>query len=183
MKKFVIGASAVALIAIPALAMVVADGHAGHHGMKGPQTRSEVEAKVKEHFAKVDANKDGAITKEEEQAFRTARRGEMREKMFGMLDADKNGQISRAEFDARHDGKDEHHSGMHGMGGHRMMMDGGMFAKADGNGDGKVTLSEATGKALSMFDRADTNKDGTVSPEERRAAWKSWAEQGRDKAS
>jgi hypothetical protein len=57
------------------------------------------------------------------------------------------------------------------------MMGGDLFTKADANSDGKVTLSEATSKALEMFDRADANKDGTVTPEERRAAWKSWMEQ------
>jgi len=53
-----------------------------------------------------------------------------------------------------------------------MMMHGDLFAKADANGDGKVTLSEATSKALELFDQADANHDGTVTPEERRAALK-----------
>lgn len=181
MRRFFIGAGAAALIAIPAWA-IVADGHAGHHDTKGPQTRAEVEAKVKEHFTQVDANKDGVITKEEARAFHARHRAEMRDKMFAMLDTDKSGQISREEFSARPNDKDGHERDMHGMRGHRMMR-GGMFAKADGNGDGKITLSEATGKALEMFDRADANKDGTVTPEERRAAWKSRTEQSRDKAS
>lgn len=172
MKKFVIGASAVALLAGSAWAIADKD----HKGMRAPQTRAQVEAKVKEHFAKIDANKDGAITKEEADAFKTERRGEMRDKMFAALDADKNGQISRQEFDAHHgDGKGRgHHMG--GMRGHRggMMMHGGLFARADANGDGKVTLAEATGKALERFDAADTNKDGTVTPEERRAGWQKW---------
>jgi hypothetical protein len=181
MKRFIIGASAVALIAIPAWAMA---GH-DHDGKRGPQTRAEVEAKVKKHFTAVDANKDGAITGEERDAFKAAHRGEMRDKMFTILDADKNGQISREEFDAHHrDGKGmgERH-GMRGMHHRGMNMRGDMFAKADGNSDGKVTLNEATGKALEIFDRADTNKDGTVTPEERRAAWKSWMEKRSDKTS
>lgn len=66
------------------------------------------------------------------------------------------------------------HGGMRHGG---MMMGRDLFTKADANKDGKVTLSEATGKALEMFDRADANKDGTVTPEERRAARKSWMEQ------
>lgn len=178
MKQYIIGASALALIAIPAWAMVNKD----HHGMRGPETRAEVEAKVKAHFAEVDANKDGVITREEADAFKTARRGEMRDKMFAMLDTDKNGQVSREEFDSHHrEGMGRGH-GMRGMHGGGMKMHGDLFAKADANSDGKVTLSEATGKALEMFDRADTNKDGTVTPEERRAAWKSWMEQRRNKA-
>jgi hypothetical protein len=179
MKRLMIGMSAVALVAIPAWAMA---GHE-HPGQRGPETRAQVEAKVKEHFAEVDTNKDGVITRDEADAFKTARRGEMRDKMFAMLDTDKNGQISREEFDAHHgEGKGDGHR--MGGGHHRgMMMHGDLFAKADGNSDGKVTLSEATGKALEMFDRADANKDGTVTPEERRAAWKSWMEKRSDKAS
>lgn len=201
MKRFLITASAAALIAIPAWALVGQD----HRGMHGPQTRAEAEAKVKERFAEIDTNKDGVITHEEADAFKTARREKMRDKMFAMMDTDKNGQISRAEFDAHHrdgaadhgmrDGKDDgdhdqmgeggmDHGRMgHGMGRGHMMMHGDLFAKADANGDGKVTLSEATSKALEMFDRVDANKDGTVTPEERRAAWKNWMEQRRDKTS
>lgn len=179
MKKFVIGASAVALLAGSAWAIADKD----HKDMRGPQTRAAVEAKVKEHFARIDANKDGAITKEEADAFKTARRGEMRDRMFAALDADKNGQISRDEFNTRPERKDgEGRWGRHGH--HRGMgMHGGMFERADANGDGKVTLAEATGKALERFDAADTNKDGTVTPEERRAGWQKWKEERRDKAS
>lgn len=178
MKKFLIGASVAAVLATSAWAITDKD----HKGMRGPQTRAEVEAKVKEHFAKVDSNKDGAITKEEADAFKTARRTEMRGRMFAMMDADKNGQISREEFDAhRADGMGHgrHMGGMHGR--HGSMS--GLFARADANGDGKVTLAEATGKALERFDRVDANKDGTVTPEERRAGWQKWKEERRDNAS
>jgi hypothetical protein len=181
MKRFIIGASAAALIAIPALAI----GDKDHKGARGPQTRAEVTAKVKEHFAKLDANKDGAITKEEAEAFKTARRAEWRDKKFAAIDADKNGQISRQEFDAPRgdrDGRDGGDKGRRWGGGHghhggKGMMGGRMFAKADVNNDGKVTLSEATGKALEAFDRADANKDGTVTPEERRAGWQKWKDE------
>jgi hypothetical protein len=180
MKKLMIGAGAVALIAIPAWAVANHD----HGGKRGPQTRAEVEAKVKAHFAEVDANKDGAITKEEADAFRGAKRGELRDKRFAALDTDKNGQISRQEFDAPRADKGGDGHRMHGRHHRGMMMGHGkMFARADADSDGKVTLSEATGKALEMFDRADANKDGTVTPEERRAVWKNWADQRRSKAS
>ena len=193
MKRFLIGAGATALIAIPALAMADQD----HHGMREPMTRAEVEQKVKAQFAEVDANKDGVITREEADAFRDAKQKEMRNKMFDRLDANKDGQISREEFDSFHrggamaGGHDMHEgmeSGMghgrmeHGMGRGGMMMHGDMFAKADANGDGKVTLSEATSKALEMFDQADTNHDGVVTPEERRAAFKARMEQRRNNA-
>jgi hypothetical protein len=168
----------VALLAGSAWAITDKD----HKDMRGPQTRAEVEARVKEHFAQIDANKDGVITREEADAFRTAKHAEMHDKMFTALDTDKNGQLSRQEFDTRPERKDGdrpmgrmHHRGMG--------MHGDLFTKADANGDGKVTLGEATGRALEMFDRADTNKDGTVTPEERRAGWQKWKEERRNKAS
>ena len=181
MKRLMIGASAIALLTIPAWAIAEK-----HHDMRGPQTRAEVEARVKEHFAEVDKNKDGVITKEEADSFRAAKRTEMRDKRFTMLDANKDGQISREEFDApRSDkgGMDDGMRGMHRRGMGMMRGHGDMFAKADANSDGKVTLSEATGRALEMFDRADANKDGIVTPEERRAAMKAWFEARRAKAS
>ena len=58
MKKYLIGASIAALLAVPALAFQ----HDDHDGPKGPQTRAQVEAKVKEHFAKIDANHDGVTS-------------------------------------------------------------------------------------------------------------------------
>ena len=192
MKKYIIGASVAALMAVPALAWQMGE----HHGHKGPTTRAEVQAKVQEHFAKVDANKDGTITQAEFDAHRTAmkaeweaKRAERRAEMFAKLDADKNGQLSKAEYSAPHDrseGKGEHRGGH--MRGHRGMMmgmggmgGGNWFARIDADKDGKVTLAEASAKALAMFDKADANKDGTVTPEERKAAWEAMRAEWRAK--
>lgn len=171
MNKWIVGTAVAGLIAIPAFAAM--EGHHGMGHMKGPQTRAEVEAKVKEHFAEVDANKDGAISKAEADAYHDKTQSERNTRMFEEIDADKNGQISRTEFDAHHDGRGRGpHRGHGGHGGH-----GGpdrMFTEADSNGDGSVTFAEAQTKALAMFDKADADKNGTVTPEERRAAWMSW---------
>ncbi len=175
MNKWIIGTAVAALVAIPALAQMSGEMHEGHGmGMKAPQTRAEVEARVKEHFAKADANGDGVITKAEADSFHDRMRAEMADRMFAKIDTDKDGKISRAEFDAHHQGgHDGEGKGMHHRGeGMKGGMD--MFAKADANGDGKVTLAEANTAALAMFDKADANKDGTVTPEERRAAMKGW---------
>jgi Ca2+-binding EF-hand superfamily protein len=197
MKKYLIGASVVALLAVPALALQAGDHH---REMMGPQTRAQVQAKVQEHFAKLDTNKDGAITQAEFDAHRAAmktewqaKRAERRAEMFGKLDTDKNGQLSKAEFNAprpdRGEGKGDgehrgHWRGHHGgMGGGMMMGGGDMFARLDANKDGKVTLAEASAKALEMFDKADANKDGTVTPEECKAAWGAMRAEWQKKAS
>jgi len=186
MKKYLIGASLVALLAVPALALQHGDMHG--HEAKGPTTRADVIAKVQQHFAKVDANKDGAITRAEFDAHRAAmkaewqaRRAERRAEHFAMLDTDKNGQLSKEEFSAPRAGHGEgdHHRGMHhggmGMMGGKMrgmgMMGGDWFDRIDANKDGRVVFAEARAIPLQMFDKADANKDGTVTPEERKAAW------------
>ena len=161
-------------IAIPALAL---GAHEMHHEMSGPITRSAVEAMVKEHFAKVDANGDGFVDKAEAAGAREKVIAEMRDRHSKEMDANADGSISRAEFDAHHaepmamggmkeDGEG-HHPGM-GM----MMMHGGdrMFERADANRDGRVSLAEAIALPMAHFEKADANKDGTISPEERKAA-------------
>lgn len=195
MKKFIIGASLAAIVTIPAIAIAQADKP--EH--RWPETRAEVQAQVAERFGKMDANKDGAVTRAEFDAVRAkmkaerdARRTERREEMFAKLDADKSGQLSKAEFAARPDrpegmgkpGDDRgpgmrghgHHGGKHrGHGGMGMGMGGpgggDWFDRLDVNKDGKVTLAEATAKPLALFDKADANKDGKVTPEERKAAF------------
>ena len=197
MKKLaILAVGAVGLAAIPALA----DHHGGKMEWKEPTTRAEVEAQVKERFAAVDTNKDGAVTKAEADAHATsmkadwqAKAAEHHARMFTEMDTDKNGQISRAEFDAAHQarmtGREEAHDDGRKMGGGRMMMHHGpgegmgqmWFDRIDANKDGKVTLAEALAKPLEMFDRADANKDGTLTPEERKAAWEARLADRKDK--
>ncbi|QDP19458.1 EF-hand domain-containing protein [Sphingomonas xanthus] len=157
-------------------------------------TRAEVPVKVREHFARVDADKDGVITKDEvaklgDRAGGSHFRHEMRERgnpaeAFDRLDADKDGMISREEFgkarekrierrvvirerakEAAADGQPQKMRS-HRMGG---MGHGRMLAMADANKDGRTTLAEAEAMALQHFDRMDANNDGQVTPEERRA--------------
>ncbi len=184
-KSFLIAGAALVALAVPAIAAL----HEGGPKMAMPDmTRADAEAKVKEHFAKADANKDGAITKEEAQAQRQAMRAERRDAHFKAMDKDGNGAISRAEFDAGHEGKARMADGMrhHRMGAGKRM-GGRMFDRADADKDGKVTLAEATGTALSHFDKVDANKDGTVTAAERMEFWKNkkaeWRAGKADKAS
>ena len=70
-------------------------------------TRASVQAKVAEHFARLDVNRDGFVTKAEvdaAKATRAARRGDRKARrggaMFERLDATRDGAIARAEVAA-----------------------------------------------------------------------------------
>ena len=89
----------VPLLAIAVAVPVVAQMPQGRKAAQ-PMTKAEVEARVKERFARMDANRDGAVTREEIDAARAAHRAERQDRRFDVLDADRNGVISRAEFDA-----------------------------------------------------------------------------------
>ncbi|MBA3896131.1 MAG: EF-hand domain-containing protein [Sphingomonadaceae bacterium] len=179
MNKMILTSAAVVALAVPAAAQV-----AMHHDMDGPTTRADAEAKVRAQFAKMDANHDGFVTREEVQASMEAMMAEHRTDAFDAIDANHDGSISRDEFMAHRPGAGGMHTemraenGARGMGGHRMMMmrEGdpnagfGMFVMADGDKDGRVSLKEALDATLARFDQADANHDGTLTPEERRGA-------------
>ena len=154
-------------------------------------TRDEVVGKVREHFAQLDANRDGSLTREEADAGRKLFRERIRSKLgerkerrdpaqaFDRFDTNKDGAISRDEFGQHREQRIERRAErrehaapgarrgmrMHGFGG---MMGGRMFDMADANKDGRVTLQEATDSAVRHFDTADANRDGRITPDERR---------------
>ena len=185
MKKLLIGGAALAL-AVPALAQVApTPAPQMQHAMK-VQTRAEVQAKVAEHFARVDTNRDGFVTKAEAdaamQAFRGKhgeKRAEWRGQAFERLDTNRDGAITRAEWDAAQAQRQQRVAARDQNGdghpdakrfGHRGMMGGfggHMFEMADTNRDGRVSLQEAQSAALQHFDMVDTNRDGRITPEER----------------
>jgi Ca2+-binding EF-hand superfamily protein len=205
MKKLLFaGAAAAALISIPAMAQMAGDRQARQ---AGPMTRASVQAAVQARFARVDADRDGYVTRAEADTRVAAARGEMRERraerqgqraermadrragLFDRLDTNKDGSISRSEFDAHAAARSERRAARGGemRGGrgkrHARMMRrqhmggmgagqfaGAMFERLDADKDGRVSLAEASTRALAMFDRADANRDGTVTLEERRAA-------------
>ena len=217
MKRFVLAGVALAAIAsIPASAQPGPDGPGRN---AGPLTRASVQAAVQARFAKVDANHDGFVTRAEADARiaqareqrqdrmeqrrerLTERRAQMRAGLFDRIDADKNGSISRSEFEAHASARAERraerrgpdgamqgrramrharmmrHRGPGPMGGGRF--GGAMFERMDADHDGRVSLAEASARALEMFDRTDSNRDGTVTPEERRAAMQRFREDRR----
>jgi Ca2+-binding EF-hand superfamily protein len=104
-----------------------------------------------EVFARLDANHDGVVTRDE---FMNAGPGA--------------GRVERRVFvirDGDGDGREGPGMGMRGGGMHGRMME-----RMDSNHDGRISLAEAEAGALQAFDRADANHDGVVTPEERQAA-------------
>lgn len=137
----------------------------------GNVTKAEFTASLEARFAKMDANGDGKLTKED----RDLRRQQRQEARFTQLDADKNGQISKAEFMAGHErraeaGKPGGKDGRHWGGRHHRGFGKGMKAGPDGAKDATVTREQFVARGMTMFDRADANKDGTVTAEEMKAA-------------
>jgi Ca2+-binding EF-hand superfamily protein len=181
-KALFAGIAAAGLIAVvPAFAQPAAAPSAPpapHARMDGDHTRAEVAAKVQEHFAKLDSNRDGFVTKAEADAMRgqirakfadnrserseqRKERTEMRrEHSFERIDTNNDGSISRAEFDAAHARRDAM-AGRNGDGmpDHRRMA-GAMRKMHAGMG----------GFSGRMFEMADANKDGRVSLQEAQAA-------------
>ncbi|MHB9880615.1 EF-hand domain-containing protein [Pacificimonas sp. ICDLI1SI03] len=135
--------------------------------------RADVEARVTDHFQKMDADSDGTVTEAEVKAARETMMAERSGKMFAKADTDGNGAISEAEWNAMAEKRGGKRAGARHKGGNMMM-------RADADGDGRITLAEAKAPALDRFDRADTDKDGTVTAAERRAQWQSMrAERGK----
>lgn len=89
-----------------------------------------------EHFAQLDRNKSGGISKEEYEQF-------MRD-AFKKLDTDGNNSLSKAEA-----GK---------------VLTPEQFAAADKDKNGELSLDELIEHVLRDFDRADTDKDGILRP-------------------
>lgn len=201
MKEFLIGAAALAAMG-PVLAQTTAPAvpPASRAPMAAPaprampervQTRDQVVQKVREHFARLDTNRDGFLTREEAEAGRA----EMRERVanrlreraqrapgaardpnaaFDRLDTNRDGMISREEFAQGREARIERRAdraakGPRGMrGGGMAGLGSRMFDMADANRDGRVSLQEATDAAVRRFDMADANRDGQVTREERR---------------
>ena len=178
MTKFLIGAAALALVA-PAVAQVAPV--AGHRPLSAQRvhTRAEVQTTTAQLFARLDANRDGFVTKAEADAARTQLRpqfaphaGAKRGAAFDRIDANRDGSVTRQEWDARTAQRQQRIAakgsenrragkrGMHGFGGR-------MFEMADANRDGRVSLQEAQTAAFQRFDMMDLNRDGQITRDER----------------
>lgn len=170
MKSTILALTGVSLLAGTAALAQPADRNAG------PMTRAEVSDRSAERFQRMDLNSDGVLD--------LADRELRRERRIARLDTDGNGAISAAEREAAKQARQERRAELRaqrgvdgekrgrGMRGTRRsgMRGGGMMARADSNGDGRITLQEFQTHALSRFDRADADSNGTATLQERRAA-------------
>lgn len=105
-------------------------------GANAQQTQATEIQMTPEHFAQLDRNKSGGISKEEYETF-------MRES-FQKLDKDGNQQLSPAEAGE--------------------VLSTEQFEAVDVNNDGKITLDEFIAHVMRDFDRYDYNKDGKLQP-------------------
>ena len=180
MFKFLIGAAALAVVA-PAVAQVAPVAPQRPVPAQRIHTRAEVQATTAQMFARLDANRDGFVTKAEADAARAQKRAQFAARAsaklaaaFDRIDANRDGTVSRPEWDARAAQRQQRlaakggkaRGGMHGKRGMRGL-GCRMFDMADANRDGRVSIQEAQAAALQHFDMMDVNRDGQVTPQER----------------
>ena len=96
-------------------------------------------------FDKLDPGHTGQVTLRQFLDHRSQR--------FRSLDADGDGRVSRAEFDAKHAGQDPVHGAA-------------TFDRFDADHDGAITRAEWDAAETARFARIDANGDGVVTREE-----------------
>jgi Ca2+-binding EF-hand superfamily protein len=129
-------------------------------------------------FDRLDTNNDGEITQAEfnaatanrpQQAANASHRTPSWDRLAARFDTNHDGQITRVEFDAARAAHGQRTADTGKPRLHRAGFAAQMFATADLNHDGRVSLQEATQAASQRFDAADTNHDGVLTPDEMRA--------------
>lgn len=125
-----------------------------------PIARAQFLASMDGEFRKMDADKNGQLTKTEIEQFQKQQAladAEARNKaLFKQLDANKNGSLSPAEF-AKLVAPPQTANAQP------------LLARMDGNRDSQISLVEYRATTLANFDRLDSDKDGVVTSAEMKA--------------
>ena len=131
-----------------------------------PVTRLELSDKLNADYADLDADKDGKVTGDEIKA-RLVRKAEAdvaalkkaRDDAFAKLDSNSDGNISKAEFEAK--------APLPAIKDATEMATSNL-TRFDADKDGSVTQDEFRKPTLTNFDKMDLNKDGTLSVAEQK---------------
>lgn len=158
---------------------------APHHMRADPNrqiTRAEfVDARIARLTA-LDTNRDGVVSPEERAAAMQARRAERAGDRFAKLDANGDGSISRAEFDAGHAARPDRGPRAERAGQRESRRGGAHHAmRGQGRERGPVVIAEASAKLGERFAKMDANRDGVISADERRAAMSAQREQRQER--
>lgn len=174
MKKMILAGAFAALASTAAFAQTAdVQGRLGADGL----TRADVQARVAVRFERLDANRDGFVTRNElpvraegargqrreargqgrEQ--RREARGDRREQQFARLDANRDGVISRAEFSSRPALAQGERADRRAMRAERR----GQRAQAGQGMRGMLGAGMFAGFGARQFEAADANRDGRVS--------------------
>lgn len=185
MKKITLALSAAALALAGGAAVYAAPAMMGGK-MDKDMTRAEATTMANTMWTKLDVNQDGMVNQADRDAKRAARFDRMDANKDGSISRDEfaaghrggmGGHQRGGHAGMNHEGGPEmagemnhgKHGGKHGRrGGMRMGMM--MMHMADANKDGSVSRAEYDAGVTQHFDMVDTNRDGTITKPERQAA-------------
>lgn len=196
MKKTMIGgAAAIALAAVSGMAVAQTAAPGANRAPNAARAQAAERSVTQAEFVEgrlarliaADTNRDGTVMPEEMQAARQAQRTERLNQRFAKLDANGDGSISRAEFDAAHVPRAERGpraeragrwTGQRG--GHRGPMRAAHRGAEGARERGPIVIADVRAKLTEQFAKLDTNHDGVLTAAERRAGWQARAEQRRE---
>lgn len=159
---FVGGLAALTLVAAGGVAVAQQAGErAGRHAPAradadhdGRISQSEFVGRRVDRLTQADTDRDGSVTPQEMQVAMQARRAEHAAARFDRIDANKDGSISRVEFDAGAAGRMAHGGRMRGH----------------GPAHGPVVIADVQARTAQVFARMDGDHDGFINADERRTA-------------